>query len=76
MKAMKWILGGVAAALIMVPLSSANAWGGGYHGGHGDYYGRGYYGRSYYGHGGYYGRGYYGHGGYYGRPWVGYRGPY
>jgi len=78
MKAMKWILGAVAAAAIVAPLHSANAWGGGPHGGGGyaeshrvhyrggDYPGdRGDY-RGYHGPHHRYGRhGYYGHRGYY-----------
>ena len=83
---MKGILGGVVAALIILPLQSAQAWdngsarGGDYHSGSSDYRGyRGYGGPGYYrGYRGYdrsgYSQGYrgdYGRRGYYGRHWHG-----
>lgn len=68
MNTMKRIVGGVMAALILVPLQNSQAWDNGNRGGSGDYHQgyRGYGGSGYYGNRGYYGNhGYYGHYGYY-----------
>lgn len=84
---MKGILGGVAAALIILPLQSAQAWdngsarGGDYHSGSNYYrgyrgddgpgYSRGYRGYDRSGYPREYRENYYGHRGYYGRHWHG-----